>query len=384
MGQAMTDTAPERYTTELRSLASRKRRVYTVAAAAGIAVTLLSWVTRDPDDIVVEIIYPLLAVALLVFTVALHRRWASLHALERSVLALLTLVILGRLAWHLLLGGHIDDHLLVLVGGHYWAVAALIVAGFVLLDRDLGLRFGTGVLLASVLLVAVGAGPELVGPDGSRQALLYLVRLHGFLLTLLVLVLAVATLREQLHRALSRAETFEELASTDALTGLANRRAAVDALAREVRAAERYGHPVSVVVLDLDHFKAVNDAHGHPAGDAVLVDVAVALSEQARDLDTIARWGGEEFLVIAPGTTHAEAVAMAERLRAVLAARRPGGLEVTATFGVAQHESADGLEGLLSRADQLLYDAKAAGRNQVLGERAEPRGGQATSAEGPG
>lgn len=366
----MTPTAPRHDQAELRSLDARKRSVYSIAALAGVLVTVLSWVTRDPDDIIIEVVYPVLAVALLIFLMAMHRGWASLQALERLLLAALTLVIMGRLAWHLLWGGHIDERLLVLTGGHYWAVAVLLIAGIVLLGRRSGLWFGIGVLVTSALLVAVGAGRELVGPDASDQALLYLVRLHGFLVMLLVLVLAVATLREQLHGALSRAEAFEALASTDSLTGLANRRSAMAALEREVTASQRYGRAVSVIVLDLDHFKEVNDHHGHEAGDRVLVEIAAALRDQARDIDLVARWGGEEFLIVAPDTDHVAAARMAERLRRMLSARRPAGHVVTATFGVAEHEPGEGLDGLLRRADQLLYRAKDAGRDQVLGHEA--------------
>ena len=365
----MTVKATQRTPAELRSLEARKRGVYSVAAIAGVLVTMLSWFTRDPDDIVIEVVYPVVAVTLLGFLLALHRRWASLQTLERLILAILTLTILGRLAWHLLWGGHIDEHLLVLAGGHYWAVAVLLIAGFVLLGRRAGLWFGTGVLVASVLLVALGAGPELVGPEASDKALLYLVRLHGFLVMVLVLVLAVATLRDQLHEALTQAEAFEQLAAVDPLTGLANRRTAVEVLNRELQEAERYGTTVSVVVLDIDHFKTVNDTHGHQVGDAVLTDIGELLMAQAREIDHVVRWGGEEFLVIAPKTDRAAAVRMAERLRRTLAKARPGGQEVTATFGVAQHERGDDLDRLLLRADQLLYEAKQAGRNQVLGQR---------------
>lgn len=368
----MTEQVPDGYAGEMWAFERRRRQVYTIAGAAGVVVTALSWLTRDSDDVMIAVIYPVLAVALVFFLVALRRRWLSLAALEVLILGVMTAVILGRLAWHLHLGGHIDEHLLVLTGGHYWAVAVLIVAGFVLLDRRRGLRFGVAVLVASVVLVVTGAGPELVGPDGSGEALLYLIRLHGFLVMLLVLVTAVATLRTQLHRALARAEVYEELATTDPLTGLANRRAAVAFLAREVQVADRRQQPLSILALDLDHFKAVNDRHGHAVGDEVLADVATVLRGEARDVDLVARWGGEEFLVVAPGAARRDAVGMAERLRRRLADAAPGGQHVTATIGVAQRAAGEDVEGLLIRADQLLYDAKRAGRNQVLGDDAVP------------
>lgn len=364
----MNETGADRYATELRAFERRKRRVYSVAALVGVVVLALSWVTREADDTLMEIAYPVLAAVILGFVVAMHRDWGRLVVLERLVLGAIAVVVLGRLAWHLHLAGPIDDHLLVLTGAHYWSVATLVVAGFVLLDRARGLWFGLAVLLVSIVLVATGAGSELVGPDGSQEALLYLVRLHGFLVLLLVLVASVASLREQLYRALARAETLEELATTDPLTGLANRRAASRMLDREVRAARRDGREVSVVVLDLDHFKAVNDVHGHATGDHVLRDVGRILRDEARDVDLPVRWGGEEFLVIAPGTPRLDALRMAERLRRAIAEGRPGGLGVTATCGVAEHVAGELPEDLLQRADQLLFEAKRNGRDRVLAD----------------
>ena len=353
---------------ELARLEERKRRVYTIASGAGIAVIAISWLARTPGDLILEVIYPLLAVALAAFVLAMHRRWLSLEVLEHLALGTVGVVILGRLAWHLHLAGPIDEHLLILTGAHYWSVGALIVAGFVLLDRRHGLRVGISVLIMSVVLVATGAGPELVGPDASEVALLYLIRVHGFLVLLLVLVTAVATLREQLHRELTRSEALQELATTDPLTGLANRRATMDALEREAESARRYGHPVSVIAVDVDRFKRINDEHGHHVGDQVLEEVARLLAAEARQVDVVARWGGEEFLIVLPQTRRAEAARLAERTRRALATARPGGVEVTATFGVTELREGENIDELLVRADRLLYGAKRDGRDQVSTE----------------
>lgn len=353
---------------ERAALAARKRRLYTVGAIAGVVVLALSWVAREPDDVIVTVVYPALGLALVALTLALLRRWLSLEGFERIALTAVGIVVLGRLAWHLHLAGPIDEHLLVLVGGHYWAVAALIVGGFVLLDRRTGLLLGCGVLLASVVLVVTGAGPELFGEDGDRVALLYLARVHGFLVVLLALTLAVATLREQLDRSMARAQAFEELAVTDPLTGLVNRRGGEGTLDHEVEAARRYGRELSVVAIDIDRFKEVNDTYGHQRGDEVLRVVGQLLQQQARDADLVVRWGGEEFLLIAPETNQQQATQLAERCRAAIARARPTGLDVTATFGVTQFSpDEDDLDRLLARADALLYDAKERGRDQVLG-----------------
>ena len=159
---------------------------------------------------------------------------------------------------------------------------------------------------------------------------------------------------------------LEALATQDGLTGLKNHRAFQDRLAEEVARARRYDTPLSVVMLDVDHFKQYNDAYGHPAGDEVLLCVAQTLLEAVRESDCAARYGGEEFVLILPHTDTGEAVQIAERCRAALEklpwAHRP----VTASLGVASLRPghADGV-GMLTEADRFLYQAKFRGRNQV-------------------
>ncbi len=162
-----------------------------------------------------------------------------------------------------------------------------------------------------------------------------------------------------------------ELARRDPLTGLANRRAFEEALRREVARARRGGEPLAVAALDVDHFKRVNDAHGHAAGDAVLAAVAARAAGALRAGDLLARVGGEEFAALLPGAGLAAAAEVAERIRAALAAApvEAGGrpLRVTASLGCAAllPEDADGA-ALLARADARLYDAKRAGRDRVV------------------
>jgi diguanylate cyclase (GGDEF)-like protein/PAS domain S-box-containing protein len=164
---------------------------------------------------------------------------------------------------------------------------------------------------------------------------------------------------------------LEHLASTDALTGVPNRRAFVERAARELERASRYGRAVSLLLLDVDRFKSVNDNHGHPAGDAVLQRVAEVCCETLRACDTFGRIGGEEFAAVLPETDAAGAARTAERLRASIAASSTqvpqGSLRVTVSIGVAPcAEGEAGLEGVLVRADEALYEAKAAGRNRVV------------------
>jgi diguanylate cyclase (GGDEF)-like protein/hemerythrin-like metal-binding protein len=163
-----------------------------------------------------------------------------------------------------------------------------------------------------------------------------------------------------------RAREFARQADTDALTGLLNRLGFNGAISREFARSRRYRQPLSVVMLDLDHFKRVNDEHGHSAGDQVLASVARLLEANIRESDVVARWGGEEFVVIAPMTPAGGAIQLAEKLRALMAATPlgPSGA-VTGSFGVAEMQAGDTIERLLHRADEALYRAKSGGRDRV-------------------
>ncbi|MEW6513779.1 MAG: diguanylate cyclase [Pseudomonadota bacterium] len=173
------------------------------------------------------------------------------------------------------------------------------------------------------------------------------------------------------HTALRRQKEYAELlARTDALTGLANRRAFDEAAEQEVQRARRYNTPLALVMADLDHFKAINDRHGHHVGDQVLQHFAHILSASVRNLDLVGRWGGEEFAILMPGTDLEEAAQAAERMRqAVLAAAPPlddRECAYTASFGVAAFRAeTPTMISLLGRADTALYQAKKNGRNRV-------------------
>jgi two-component system cell cycle response regulator len=163
----------------------------------------------------------------------------------------------------------------------------------------------------------------------------------------------------------------KDQAHVDGLTGLANRRHAEEVLAAEISRALRFGGSLAVVMTDLDHFKSVNDEHGHPVGDTVLRRFARLLEASIRDVDLAARWGGEEFLLILPGTDGAGAARLAERIRTRLAETTlltPEGVPIvaTASFGVAATAEEPGsAEELVAEADAALYAAKRAGRNRV-------------------
>lgn len=189
--------------------------------------------------------------------------------------------------------------------------------------------------------------------------------------SLLVLVLAVANWGR--YRAKRRENLLlERLSRTDTLTGLANRRAILESLEREYRRMQRDGRPFSLILIDVDHFKKVNDRFGHEVGDEVLVRVAESARSSVRDVDEVARWGGEEFLVLLPECELQEAVEVAERVREGIRALEiaAGGeeLRVSATFGVSMLAQGESVEDCRRRADLCLYAGKEQGRNRVVSD----------------
>ena len=165
-------------------------------------------------------------------------------------------------------------------------------------------------------------------------------------------------------------EELRRLAQEDPLTGLVHRGAFTDALVREVARARRFRHPLSLALLDLDHFKAVNDRYGHPAGDHVLREVAGAVRPLVRAEQLLARIGGEELALLLPEVPLEKACLFAEKIRALVEARAfvhgEARIAVTVSIGLAAFEPADpDPDALLSRADARLYEAKRAGRNRV-------------------
>ncbi|GAP36523.1 hypothetical protein ISF6_2363 [Piscinibacter sakaiensis] len=154
-------------------------------------------------------------------------------------------------------------------------------------------------------------------------------------------------------------------ASSDGLTGLANRSHFQALAATEIARARRHGQPLALLIADIDHFKAVNDRHGHGTGDRVLVEVGQRLKAGLREIDALARWGGEEFVAMLPDCPPERTAQVAERLRATVATPAPGLPPVTLSIGTTQVDPAEDLDAALRRADAALYASKAAGRDRV-------------------
>ncbi len=172
------------------------------------------------------------------------------------------------------------------------------------------------------------------------------------------------------QRQLRRSRRLHRMAMTDPLTGVANRRRLEQVAAMALDHARAMGEPLSLIALDVDHFKAVNDTHGHPVGDQVLVSLTVACQRALRQVDQFGRLGGEEFVAILPGSDAAAAVQVAERLRREIDAMRLDGivpgLRISVSLGVTSMKSVDDSLGqMLKRADRALYRAKERGRNRI-------------------
>ncbi|MFZ2268806.1 MAG: GGDEF domain-containing protein [Azonexus sp.] len=233
--------------------------------------------------------------------------------------------------------------------GIYWFYPA-VVANFFLVDR----RQALAIALLSLLAVLIGGGVTATLADVA-----------SFSVT--ALVSALLTYAFAYRTAIQR-QQLETLAIKDALTGVFNRRSLLDELERVRNGLIREHRNYGILVLDLDHFKNINDQHGHAAGDRVLIEVAQLLERDVRKDDRLFRYGGEEFVVLVQQTTRESLQAMAEHLRSIVEQqiRDPQGKPVMVSIGGAVLDHGETIETWFARADAALYMAKNAGRNQAL------------------
>ena len=282
-----------------------------------------------------------------------------------------------------LLGRHINGPAVVLIWIEVLGHAAI---GTLLIGWDSGFHY---YLLMFIPAIVVSAGTRLVpylllvllfvfytglhaislhlGPLAPLNARALLV-VHGFNVAV-VFAMAAYTARFY-YATVRRAEKrLAEQAATDPLTGLSNRRNLLT-LAEQVQAqALRSNLPTALVIADIDHFKRINDQLGHDAGDQVLVHIGLLLSRTCRAQDIVARWGGEEFLILLPATNGEAALALAERIRQTVAAQplvyAHASITPALSLGVAELEPGETLDSAIARADHALYQSKEDGRNRV-------------------
>lgn len=341
-----------------------KRRVYLVALLVGVPGILLTWLVRGSENPFVGLAHPALGLFCLACAWGLWTRRFSTGVIERLTFGVVAVYALTKLIYELYANDVLDEARYELTAGVYSTLSALYIIAYLVFDSRNGLRAALALYAASlaitavrVLLDPINANPELV---------LWLVRTHVFMGAAIALLHALSYSKEQLARQQGITEAMRRLAHTDPLTGLPNRRNLYERLNEEIAHAARHDEPLSIILLDLDHFKRINDLHGHDAGDRTLQEFTRIVEPLTRPKDRFGRWGGEEFLVITPNVTLDQARNLADGIKATVADHDFHNVgDVTASFGLAAREPGDDPETLLKRADAALYRAKAAGRNRV-------------------
>lgn len=345
----------------------RKRGVYVVLLWLAFIASAASFGTRALEGTSDPVASILGALAMALFaTIALlaRSRRVPLEGIEHAVLWCGAGVLLANLGLRLYAFPSDVAGIEAVITSLLW-FPLVFVFSTVAFDGERSLRYSAAVYVLFALVTlphafaSIGTGTVASGFGLLLQAyLLYAVMIASLYFF--------ADLQQRMLVMEETARTMRKLANTDALTGLANRRQAEEQLARELRRAERYGRVFSVLMLDIDHFKDLNDRFGHQAGDDVLVDLSRRIGSMVRASDTVARWGGEEFLLLTPETGSGDAQRLAEMIRTHVADNSLGGrYQVTVSLGVASYRPGDTLGSLVARADAALYLAKRGGRNQV-------------------
>lgn len=328
----------------------------------GVSATLLLWVTEVSAAKIIPldlIAYPVMTVILSIVCVMLFLRPQMLEQLEAISFTTFTVYVVFHAQPLIMIGNELYPLAslilwfpLVYTSAFFFLSArrALLVSGLVYLSVLIpyGLVFA---LNHSVFPVADG---DLLILNMFASHPVYIVTLSG-----------IARLKAQVVQAQAQARQLHSAASLDFLTGVANRRTATLRLQQDLTQPLSESPVVSVIMLDIDRFKLVNDTRGHEVGDQVLIQIATILQENLRGEDMLARWGGEEFIVVA-NLSGAEVQQMAERLRSAVTIHLfPQVGHLTASFGVATAGNGDTPESLVKRADEALYLAKQHGRNRV-------------------
>lgn len=187
-----------------------------------------------------------------------------------------------------------------------------------------------------------------------------------FLATIASVFIILAIVMAAFHDELKKKEKkLEELSTTDSLTGIYNRRAFYTFADRMIKYSRRYNDSLGLIIFDIDFFKIINDVHGHDIGDLVLKEISKVVSSSLRETDRLARFGGEEFIILLPEVSQKSVESIAEKLRVLIENTKIQDIDVSASFGISLLKDEDNIESLIKRADIALYEAKKSGRNKV-------------------
>jgi diguanylate cyclase (GGDEF)-like protein len=344
-----------------------KRPTYLAASVLGLPVIVLVMLARWSSEPALQVAYPLLLAIVAAVAIGLATDRLSVATAERIVLVTVPALWLARLGVLLYGGGPLDEARAVITESIGPGLIVIVVIAYLAMDARTGLQVSL-TLSALFGAVVVPRAVAAIGTAGDGAAVLAMVRMVVWVGVISLLTYVLAHLKEQLAEQRERAAGLDLLASTDPVTGIANRRQAALVLEERLAEADRYGRPLSVVLLDLDGFKAVNDTAGHAAGDRALRSVVQALATDLRQGDVLARWGGDELLVIAPETGLEEIERSADRWRRrVLELGIATGDEVlTVSAGVTTRREGDTVDTIVQRADTAMYRAKSDGRDRTV------------------
>lgn len=355
-----------------------KRRVYLwCLLVSAPTIPLVMWLRWEQEPLL-PITYGLLLAVLVGSAAGLLLDRITTAQAERLILTTIPVLWLIRLAGVL----YLQDDLAVAAATVTQSIgpgfAILAVVAYLALDARRALLLGVGFVLGATVVVLPRAVLE-VRAGGLTSDILGLLRPGLTSGVMVVLLYALAVLKERVTVERAAAEVNALLARTDQLTGLRNRRAILERLTELAALADRHDRPLSVALVDLDHFKRINDAAGHLVGDRVLCEVTASIDRQLRTADAVGRWGGDELLVVLPETSADAAGRSMERIAEQVrrevrppSVRREGDpagariLPVTLSVGVAEWHEGDGPDDLLARADRALYRAKDGGRDRVV------------------
>jgi diguanylate cyclase (GGDEF)-like protein len=337
-----------------------KRRAYLIGLGIVIALGLLAnFFAPEESRPAQRVLWLSQSAWLGLLAILFWLRKENLRPLEIALFASVACYFTLRLSLYVLSGSSDVNQAFASLG--YW-FPTLYALAFLMFGAKNGARVSVGFYLLSAAIGAIGVTRQLMSGTSIDEftALVQMYTSGG----VMILLFVTFTKLTEIHTGLASAMEF--LANTDALTRLANRRRLEQLLTEAKERADRYPSTFSVVMVDLDHFKEVNDRLGHDTGDLCLKEVARLLRSGIRSVDQAGRWGGEEFVLLMPDTNLSEALQSAWRLNYTFASHifeRVGLL--TASFGVAEYRRGEDIESLIRRADRALYEAKAVGRNTV-------------------
>lgn len=344
---------------------SRRRTIYLVAIALGLPVLALAWWLHQDADPFQRYAHLVQGGFLVWAFQALWRESVPVQRVERATFWTLGVLWVGNYAVALHTGQAFEvgwGEFVTTVMLNFFVLAAL---SHLMFATRTAVRINLALFAACLVVGLTRFVPDLV-LGLHRNELTSLIQFSIALAVVICFLYVLAKSKDDHLEAELAARALGEFALQDSLTGLPNRRHIVRELDRLIEIGRRYGRPLTLISFDLDHFKSINDTHGHPVGDEVLIIVADRAKEHLRRSDTLGRWGGEEFLIIATETDERYASTLAERVReAIEAATYPLGVHVTASFGVTTLKPGMSRSDLLREVDRRLYVAKDGGRNRV-------------------